>query len=76
MVTPSRRRVNLAWAKASALQAEAEEAGAAALVAKAQVQDLEGRGDIGAQYRRLAEQCLIQARIYRGAAAEFRRMAG
>lgn len=76
MATSHRHRVNMAHAKAAELQAEAEEASAVALVAKAQAEDLDRRPDLGAQYRRLAEHSLAQARIYRGAAAQFRRLAG
>ncbi len=76
MSTPHRRSVNLAWAKASEAQAAAEEASAAALVARAEVQHIEGREHIAAQYLRLSEFSRTQAQIHRDAAAEFRRMAG
>lgn len=76
MGTPHRRNVNLAWAKASEAQAAAEEASAAALVARAEVQQLEGREDIACQYLRLSEHSRMQASIHRSAAVEFRRLAG
>lgn len=76
MNVATRRRANLAWAKASDAQADAEEASAAALVASAEAQQIEGRDDIALQYLRLSEHSRMQATIYRGAAEQFRRMAG
>lgn len=76
MDVATRRRVNLARAKASEAQAAAEEASAVALVASAEAEQIEGREDIAFQYLRLSEHSRVQAAIYRDAAAEFRRMAG
>ena len=76
MDVATRRRANLAWAKASEAQAAAEEASAAALVASAEAQSIEGRDDVALQYLRLSEHSRMQATLYRDAAAEFRRLAG
>lgn len=76
MDVATRRRANLAWAKASEAQADAEEASASALVARAEAQHVEGRDGIAAQCLRLADYSRAMAQIHRDAATEFRRLAG
>lgn len=76
MDVATRRRANLAWAKASEAQAAAEEASAVSLVAVAEAQQISGRDDIAVMYLRLSEHSRIQASIYREAADQFRRLAG
>lgn len=76
MDVATRRRANLAWARASEAQATAEEASAAALVASAEAQQIVGRDDIATMYLRLSEHSRMQAGIYRDAADQFRRLAG